>query len=98
MAEPSKPEDKAVSDIERAAHRLQKARNEPPPSPLRGLGTFGMVGWSIAVPTVGGIFLGLWLDRVAPQGFSWTVALLLGGAVIGGFISWRWIAREGGAE
>ena len=40
------------------------------------------IGWSITVPTVGGAFLGLWLDRVAPQDFSWTIALLLGGVVL----------------
>jgi ATP synthase protein I len=55
-----------------------------------------MVGWSIAVPTVGGAFLGLWLDRVAPQGFNWTLALILGGVVIGGFIAAAWINKEGG--
>ncbi|MBC7185268.1 MAG: ATPase F0F1, partial [Marinobacter sp.] len=53
------PED----DIGRRARRLKKARENPGVSPLRGLGAFGMVGWSIAVPTVGGAFLGLWLDR-----------------------------------
>jgi ATP synthase protein I len=64
-------------------------------SPLRGIGTFGMIGWSVAVPTVGGVALGRWLDRVAPQEFSWTVALLLGGVVVGGVIAWGWIGREG---
>ena len=57
-----------------------------------------MIGWSVAVPTVGGIFLGRWLDRVAPQSFSWTIALLLGGVVVGGIIAWRWVDREGRQE
>ncbi len=65
--------------------RMKSTRDNPGPSPLRGIGTFGMIGWSIAVPTVGGAFLGLWLDRVAPQGFSWTIALILGGVVLGAF-------------
>jgi ATP synthase protein I len=67
----------------------------PGPSPLRGIGTFGMIGWSIAVPTVGGAFLGLWLDRVAPQNFSWAIALILGGVVMGAFIAWGQISKEG---
>lgn len=50
----------------------------------------------MAVPIVGGAFLGLWLDRVAPQRFSWTLALILAGVVIGGFISAAWIKKEGG--
>ena len=70
--------------------------HNPGPSPLRGIGVFGMIGWAVAVPTVGGAFLGLWLDRVLPQGFSWTIALILGGVVIGAFLAWAWIDREMG--
>lgn len=91
----AKKPDPAADQIESGAERMRKARADPPPSPLRGLGTFGMIGWSVAVPTVGGIALGRWLDRVAPQHFSWVLALLLAGVVIGAFIAWRWIEREG---
>jgi ATP synthase protein I len=87
--------DKSAQDIGQRARRIKAARDNPGPSPLRGIGTFGMIGWAIAVPTVGGAFLGLWLDRVAPQAFSWVVALLLGGVVLGGFIAWGWIDKEG---
>jgi ATP synthase protein I len=90
--------DKAAGDIESGAERMQKSRESPPPSPLRGLGTFGMIGWSVAVPTVGGAFLGHWLDRVAPQSFSWTLALLLAGVVVGAAIAWSWVRREGNPE
>lgn len=92
-----KPErDTSVRDIADQARRMKAARDTPAPSPLRGVGTFGMVGWSVAVPTVGGAFLGLWLDRVAARGFSWTLALLLAGLVIGIFIAASWINKEGG--
>jgi ATP synthase protein I len=92
-----KPE-KASDEIARQAKRMQSARDNPGPSPLRGIGTFGMVGWSVAVPTVGGAFLGLWLDRIAPKGFSWAIALILGGVVLGGFIAAAWINKEGGEK
>lgn len=88
------PED----DIGRRARRLKKARENPGVSPLRGLGAFGMVGWSIAVPTVGGAFLGLWLDRTLPQDFPWVLALILAGVTLGGFIAWAWIGRESREE
>jgi ATP synthase protein I len=91
----SDEDDKSAKDIGQRARRMKAARDDPGPSPLRGIGTFGMIGWSIAVPTVGGAFLGMWLDRVAPQEFSWTIALLLGGVVVGGFIAWGWIGKEG---
>lgn len=88
--------DKPAKDIARHAERMKLNRDNPGPSPLRGIGTFGMIGWSIVVPTVGGAFLGLWLDRIAPQGFSWTLALILGGVVLGAFISAAWINKEAG--
>ena len=91
--------DKSADDIRRSAARIKFARDHPAPSPLTGIGTFGMIGWSIAVPTVGGAFLGLWLDRIAPQqDFSWTIALILGGVVLGGLISWAWISKEGSSK
>ncbi len=90
--------DRTASDIGKRARRIRDARDDPGPSPLRGVGTFGVIGWSVAVPTVGGAFLGLWLDRIAPQGFSWTIALLLGGAVVGALIAWNWIGKEGGGK
>lgn len=87
--------DRSADDIRRSAERMKRARNEPGVSPLRGLGAFGIIGWSIAVPTVGGAFLGLWLNKVAPQNFSWPIALILGGVVVGGIIAWGWIEKEG---
>ncbi len=87
--------DRSAKDIGQRACRKKAARDDPGPSPLRGIGTFGMIGWTIAVPAVGGAFLGMWLDRAAPQAFSWTLALILGGVALGGFVAWGWIGKEG---
>jgi ATP synthase protein I len=59
-----------------------------------GLGTFGMVGWSVAVPTILGILLGVWLDQRVPMNFSWTIALIFAGITLGCFNAWYWINRE----
>ena len=91
-------DDKSAKDIGLHARRMKAARDDPGPSPLRGIGTFGMIGWSVAVPTVGGAFLGMWLDKVAPQDMSWTIALLLGGLAVGIFIAWGWVSKEGGEK
>ena len=93
-----KNQDRSAEDIRRSAERMRRARSEPGESPLRGLGAFGIIGWSVAVPAVGGAFLGMWLDRVAPQTFSWPIALILGGLVAGGIIAWSWIERESPKE
>ena len=40
-----------------------------------GLGVMGLVGWSVAVPTVAGIALGRWLDSRFPGPHSFTLML-----------------------
>lgn len=88
----SKPD--AAGAIERQAERMQAARRHPNRSLLMGLGMFGMIGWSVAVPTVAGIFLGIYLDRRLPLGFSWTLTLLVLGVIAGSALAWRWVERE----
>jgi len=88
--------DDASETIRRRAQRMEESRNAPKYSPLSGLGVFGVVGWSVAIPTVAGAFLGMWLNRVAPQDFSWPIALILGGVVIGALVAWSWIDKNQG--
>ena len=59
-----------------------------------GLGTFGLVGWSVALPMVGAVFLGIWIDSKYPGGYSWTLMLLVFGLVLGCFNAWTWISRQ----
>ena len=59
-----------------------------------GLGMLGTVGWSVAVPTLGGALLGAWWDRHHPGGHSRTLALLVAGLVIGCAVAWHWVANE----
>ena len=59
-----------------------------------GLGMFGVVGWSIALPTVVGGFVGIWLDSRWPGRYSWTLMCLAGGLALGCFTAWNWIQRE----
>jgi ATP synthase protein I len=59
-----------------------------------GFGWFGLIGWSVAVPTLLGIFAGLWLDRRYPGPHSWTLMLLIGGLMLGCWNAWRWVSDE----
>jgi ATP synthase protein I len=59
-----------------------------------GLGMTGLVGWSVAVPTVVGALVGVWIDRHHPGGHSWTLALLVAGLSIGCANAWRWISEQ----
>ncbi|HRP76889.1 MAG TPA: AtpZ/AtpI family protein [Rhodocyclaceae bacterium] len=59
-----------------------------------GLGMMGLVGWSVAVPTLLGAALGVWLDKHYPASYSWTLTLLFVGLVIGCLNAWHWVSRE----
>jgi ATP synthase protein I len=59
-----------------------------------GLGMIGTVGWSISVPILVGLALGIWLDSNWPGRVPWTLTLLLVGLVLGLLNAWYWVMRE----
>ncbi len=59
-----------------------------------GLGVFGMVGWAVAIPTLLGIFLGVWIDLNRLGRYSWTLMLLVVGLVAGCANAWFWLRKE----
>lgn len=59
-----------------------------------GLGMMGLVGWSIVLPTMAGILIGIWLDQPHTGKHPWTIALLVAGLLLGCLNAWRWIAKE----
>jgi len=74
--------------------RILKSQREKKESVWSGIGMFGMVGWSVAIPTLLGAALGIWLDKIYVKSFSWTLTFLLLGLVGGCFIAWNWISKE----
>ena len=59
-----------------------------------GLGMFGMVGWSVAIPSLLGIALGVWIDTHVESKYSWTLMLLVIGVALGCLNAWYWISKE----
>lgn len=59
-----------------------------------GLGMMGLIGWSVAIPTLLGGALGIWLDKHYPARHSWTLTLLVLGLGIGCVNAWKWVSRE----
>ena len=59
-----------------------------------GLGTFGVVGWSVAIPTIALTLLGVYLDAHYPASWSYTLMLLFAGVVIGCLNAWYWVDQE----
>ena len=78
---------------EKAARKL-KAQRHVTQTVWSGLGMMGLVGWSVAVPTLLGAALGLWLDKHHPGSHSWTLMLLAIGLGLGCFNAWHWVAKE----
>jgi ATP synthase protein I len=76
------------------AARKVKARRHAADGVWFGLGMMGLIGWSVAVPTLAGAALGLWLDRRHPGAHSWTLALLAAGLAIGCANAWHWVAKQ----
>lgn len=89
------PDDDMAERVARKAARRLKARSERRHNLWFGLGMFGLVGWSVAIPTIVGIAVGVWIDRTWPGPISWTLTLLFVGMVIGCLTAWRWLKREG---
>jgi ATP synthase protein I len=76
------------------ANRKLKARRNPEQGVWFGLGMMGLIGWSVVVPTLLGAALGLWLDKHHPGKHAWTLALLVGGLIVGCLNAWHWVAQE----
>lgn len=98
-AHPAPAEGEAAGDemldaVTRKAQRRQDARREGRRALASGFGVFGLVGWSVAVPTLLGIALGVWIDRSTESQYSWTLMLMIAGLAVGSFNAWYWVQKE----
>ena len=83
-----------ADEVGEKANRKMKALSESKRSVWFGLGMFGIIGWTVAVPTLLGAALGIWLDKKSPESFSWTLTCLILGLLAGCLIAWHWITKE----
>jgi ATP synthase protein I len=91
---PLKPKRLLGQEVGAKAARKLRAQRHVNRTVWFGLGMMGLIGWSVAIPTLLGALLGLWLDRRYPGGRSWTLALLIVGLVIGCVNAWYWVSKE----
>jgi ATP synthase protein I len=89
-----KPKSPLSQEVGAKAARKLRARRHVTRTVWFGLGMMGVIGWSVAIPTLLGALLGLWLDRRYPGGRSWTLALLVAGLAIGCLNAWYWVSKE----
>ena len=76
------------------ADRKLKARRLGDQGIWFGVSLMGLIGWSVSIPTLLGIALGVWLDKHHPGRHSWTLALLVAGLSIGCLMAWHWVSQE----
>jgi ATP synthase protein I len=92
-------EEEFCREIGAKEERKQRARGKRGLRDLWfGLGVFGIVGWSVAIPTVALTALGVWLDNRTDSQSSWTLTLLFVGVVIGCLNAWFWIRKGGHSD
>lgn len=86
--------DRLIDQIGSKEERKLDARRKGMRSVWSGLGVSGMIGWSVAIPTLIGTLLGVWVDRNYPSRYSWTLMLLVIGLALGCLNAWQWVRRE----
>jgi ATP synthase protein I len=91
---PLKNEPPLAREVRSKAERKLRAQRHVDRTVWLGLGMMGIIGWSVAIPTLAGVALGLWLDKYHPASFSWTLSMLIVGLFIGCLNAWHWIIKE----
>ena len=88
------PEEKLMDKISSDAEKKIDARKKGKEI-MFGLGIFGIVGFSIAIPTLMGILLGTYLDKRTDSSISFTITFLFLGLFVGCVNAWRWVKETG---
>jgi ATP synthase protein I len=91
---PLKPKPSLSQEVGAKAARKLRARRHVTRTVWFGLGMMGLIGWSVAIPTLLGAAFGIWLDNRHPGSHSWTLMLLVIGLVIGCLNAWHWVDKE----
>lgn len=86
-------EDRLAEAAHRAAERHREGIETPEPSLGARLGQIGILGWTIVVPTLIGVALGRWLDRIFASGVFFSAPLIMIGAAFGMWSAWKWMHR-----
>ncbi|BER92416.1 AtpZ/AtpI family protein [Atrimonas thermophila] len=60
----------------------------------KSVGQIWDISWMSVAPILFGLFLGQYLDRKYPLGFSWTLSLLALGAFLGFYNLYDFLMRE----
>lgn len=88
---PTRPDPRAA--VRRDGSRLAR-REKGHRSFWQSLNVLGMVGWPIALGSVGGAVLGHYLDMHFTAGVRYTLMLMTVGVLAGSFAAWKTVTQK----
>lgn len=94
MDKPNNSHSKFSEQIEAKQVRKVRARDGKDRCVWFGLGMIGTVGWSVTVPTLIGIIIGIQLDDRFKGPISWTLTLMFVGLILGCLNAYLWVKKE----
>jgi ATP synthase protein I len=89
MSDKSGDNDSLQNAVRTRRQRRELWQREGERSIAENLAMIGVLGWTVVIPTLIGIFVGRWLDRTFDTGIFWTLSLLVFGLAIGCMLGWK---------
>jgi len=83
-----------VSEVNTRVERRERHEREGDSSFWRSVGMMGTIGWSVSVPTAGGVLLGRWIDSRLESAHVFMVFFMLVGLITGCITAWKMVAER----
>jgi ATP synthase protein I len=81
-------------EVRRHRERNARAQREGSRSIGQDLALIGVIGWTVVIPALIGVFAGRALDRRFGSGVFWTLGLLVAGIVLGSVLAWQRLTKQ----
>ena len=76
-------------EVRRHRERRDRAQREGGRSIGQDLALVGVIGWTLVIPALLGVYAGRVLDRRFGSGVFWTLGLLVAGVFVGCALAWQ---------
>ncbi len=94
MTQEPENHEKLSHAVKTRQERRERWQREGERSIGQNLAMIGVLGWTIVLPTLLGLFAGRWLDRQFHMGIFWTLGLLVVGLTAGCMLAWKRMHSE----
>lgn len=81
-------------EVRRHRERRTRAQREGRRSIGQDLALAGVIGWTLVIPALLGVYAGRALDRRFGGGVFWTLGLLVAGIALGCVLAWQRLNRS----